>query len=74
MTSTPARLPLAYHVFTRPLPYHRTLELQDRIVEARLQAKKVDPTSELARTDVVLMLGELVHLHPDREDHVLERF
>ena len=54
------RLPIAYHVFSRPLGYRRTLQLQDKIVELRLQAKKEDPTSELARRDVVLLLGELV--------------
>ncbi|KAL7416614.1 hypothetical protein BDY24DRAFT_347467 [Mrakia frigida] len=50
------RLPIAYHVFKRPLAYHRTLQLQDKIVELRLNAKKEDPTSELARRDVVLLL------------------
>ena len=63
MASTLARLPIAYHVFQRPLPYDRTLELQDKIVEARLLAKKTDPTSELARRDVVLLLGELTRPH-----------
>ena len=58
--TTLARLPIAYHVFNRPLAYHATLALQDKIVEARLAARKADPTSELARRDIVLLLGELI--------------
>jgi len=58
------RLPIAYHDFSRPLGYHRTLKLQDKIVELRLQAKKDDPSSELARRDVILLLGELNRFFP----------
>lgn len=51
------RLPLAYHIFKSPLSYVKTLALQDAIVQLRLDAKKEDPGSEVARRDVLLLLG-----------------
>ncbi|CDZ98360.1 chloroplast lipoate protein ligase [Phaffia rhodozyma] len=52
----PSPLPIATHVFRQPLPYKRTLELQEAIVQARSQARKTDPMSELARRDILLLL------------------
>lgn len=56
-TMAPSPLPLAYHVFRSPLPYARTLALQDEIVRLRLKARKEHPTSELALRDILLLLG-----------------
>lgn len=50
-------LPLAVHVFRRPLPYAQTLRLQDAIFALRSAARKTKPEGELARRDVLLLLG-----------------
>lgn len=49
--------PIAYHILRKPVPYQVGLDLQNAIIEARLKAKKADPTSPLALQDVVLLLG-----------------
>lgn len=51
-------LPIAYHVLQRPLPYQVGLQLQNAIIQARLQAKKENPSSDLALQDVILLLGQ----------------
>jgi hypothetical protein len=58
------RLPLAYHVFKSPLPYAKTLALQDAIVQLRLDRKRANPTSETARRDILLLLGQSMSLLP----------
>ena len=62
--SLPSRnpLPIAYHVLQRPLPYQVGLELQNAIIQARLQAKKEDPSSDLALQDVILLLGKFARV------------
>lgn len=48
---------IAYHAFSSPLPYNQTLALQDELVRLRLEARKRDPASSLAKTDLLLLLG-----------------
>ncbi len=57
-TSTLAPLPIAYHIVKRPLPYTVGLQLQNDIIDARLEAKGRNPESSVARQDVMLLLGE----------------
>jgi hypothetical protein len=55
-------LPIAYHILRKPLPYQAGLDLQNAIVQARLQARRDDPTSDMALQDVILLLGALPHI------------
>jgi hypothetical protein len=53
-------LPVAYHILRRPIPYQVGLDLQNAIVQTRLRAKRVNPESDIALQDVVLLLGKLL--------------
>lgn len=57
-STAPAPRPIAYHYFPRPLPYEIGLKLQNDIIDRRLEAKAKDPESDVARQDIVLLLGE----------------